>query len=386
MIFLDTLNIVIGETGSGKSMFEMLVMEHFIMQNDPRPIVTTLSIQLPEFADYLQNKYGTDAPGNLASRIVRIYKEDLAKFWRVRGIQYNGDYEYGPKKVGVFGGPDWQVAMPGVIYLLDEAYVCFKAREFQKNSGEFLDYQPQARKLDVIIAVAPASSLLDKAFRDLANQCIVLTNMYKVKVKGFTAQRKLLARVYKNCPPIRGEEVLEELSLTIDPKGLAKCYRSEEGIGVIGTTADKGRVAKGIPWWFIFPGAVCIGILAWFVLTRILHGGMRWGFHKLSISDQQNAAAARAAFNKVAPAPVSPFSGLAAPLQVFKPEVHTNPPPHRAQARGFAVLNGVIYIDTRLGQVVAKSWTNTGDTILANGIEWTFPDAQASQPRPGFLK
>lgn len=376
MIFLDTLNIALGETGSGKSNFGMAVVEHFLMIDDPRPIVTTLSIQMPEFADYLQNKYGDRAPSNLASKVLRIYEHDLRKYWRIRGIQYDGDYGYGPRRVGEFGGPDWQIAMQGVIYVLDEAYVAFQAREFMKNGGEFLRYLPQARKIDITVAISPASSLLDKAFRDMANQCIVLTNFYKIRVKGFTAQRKLGLRVFKNCPPVRGEECLQEMSLYIDAKGLSRCYKSEEGLGVIGTTADKGRVAKGIPWWMIIPIGIGAGLLIWLVITQGMHATTRWGLKKLAISDKHNQAAAAAAFTAVAPSSApSPFAGLAASnvTRFVPPKPEQPQPPRKAQARGFAVLNGILYIDTRLGQVRASTWTNAGDAIFANGVEWSLP-------------
>jgi hypothetical protein len=389
LIFLEALTIAIGPTGSGKSLFEMVLIDYFL-RVDTRPIITTLAIIPENIAEFMQQEYGDRAPSNIASRIIRIYADDLATFWRCRGIEYDGQYGYLTKKLGRFGGPDWQVALPGVIYLLDELQVKFKAREFMKNSGEFLDYQPQARKLgDTIIGVSPASSLLDKAFRDLANKCVVLQNMYKVRVKGFTAPRKIVGLVYQNCPPVKGEDHLEKIEFQIDARskqgkgrlGLADCYRTQEGVGVSGLSADIGKIARGIPWWMIIPMALLAGLLVWKVLSMGLHGGLRWGFHKLSVSSAENRTNAASAFNAVAPKAVSPFSALAAPgATVFVPKPTAAPPPPRtAHARGFAVLNRVLYIDTRFGLVTASSWTNTGESIIANGIEWVKDDA----PAPG---
>lgn len=364
-------------------MLEMLLIRS-LLKEDPRPIVTTLAIDPFRLAEYMVEVYGDDAPPNIASKIIRIGPEDLATFWRVRGIQYDGDYGYVARKLGRFGSQDWQVAQSGVIYMLDELQVKFKAREFMKNSGEFLDYQPQARKLgDTIVGVSPASSLLDKAFRDLANQCFVLTNMYKLKVKGFTAPRKIVARVYTNCPPVHGEEAIDKHEFTIDAKGLASCYRTQEGVGVKGIGADLGKVARGIPWWTIIPGGLVLGVAIWFVLSAGLHGTLRWGFKKLAVSDKHNQADTAAVFSHVAP---SPFSPLSSPQTVtFRPPTpappHTNPPPRVVKARGFAILNGVLYIDSRAGLITANTWTNLGDSILANGIEWALPQ-ESTSPRP----
>lgn len=380
MLFLDTLNIAIGPTGSGKSLLEMVLIRSLLKQ-DPRPIITTLAIIPERLAEYLVEVYGNEAPANIASRILRIGPDDLATFWRVRGIQYDGDYGYVAKKLGRFGGPDWQTPLPGVIYMLDELQVKFKAREFMKNSGEFLDYQPQARKLgDTIVGVSPASSLLDKGFRDLANQCIVLTNMYKIKTKGFTAPRKIVARTFCNCPPVKGEEHLDKFEFQIDAAGLASCYRTQEGVGVKGIGADIGKIARGLPWWTIIPIGILLGLAAWKTVSLALKGSLHWGFKKIAVSDSANRTNATALASHLAP---SPFSAIGAPGSLSftsaPPQtVHapvSNPPPRTAHARGFAILNGTLYIDTRLGQVTATAWTNTGDSILANGIEWSLPPA-----------
>lgn len=375
MLFLETLTIAVGPTGSGKSLFEMILMEHFLL-NDTRVIVTTLAIDLPRLAEYMQETHGDKAPALIGSRVIRIFAEDLARFWRVRGIRYDGDYGYEPERRGVFGGADWQSPTPGVIYLLDELQVKFKAREFMKNSGEFLDYQPQARKLgDTIIGVSPASSLLDKGFRDLANSCIVLTNMYKVKVKGFVAPRKIVARIYANCPPAHGEVHTDEHSFTIDAAGLASCYRTQEGIGVRGIGADIGKVVRGVPWWTIFPLGLAIGLLAYFALSSGLHGSMRWGFKKLSVATGAVSTNAASVFAAVSPGhtlPPAASAALMASTPALKPKSEP-PPPVKAVARGFAILNRTLYIDTRFGLVTATAWTNRGDAILANGVEWSLP-------------
>lgn len=376
MFFLDTLNIAIGGTGSGKSLLALHIIEHFLM-NDTRAIVTTLAIDIGEIAEYLSEKYGDQAPTNIAARIIRIYKEDLATFWRIRGIQYDGEYGYTAKKLGRFGSEDWQIALPGVVFILDEFQVSFKAREFMKNSGEFLDYQPQARKLgDTIVGTTPASSLVDKAFRDLCNQCIVLTNMYKIRVRGFTAPRKIVARIFINCPPVKGEEPIGTHDIFIEPKKLARCYKTQEGLGVKGVSADLGVRAKGLPWWSIIPIAIGIGFVVWLVITQGMHATTRWGFRKIAISEKSNQANLSKSYQAVAPsAPPSPFAALdSTNVITWRPKPPPPPVPLRkGQARGFCVLNGVLYIDTRLGQVQCSTWTNAGDSILANGIEWSLP-------------
>lgn len=392
MIFLETLNIVIGPTGSGKSLFEMVLADMFL-RTDTRVIITTLAIDVPRFSEWLAETYGDKAPSNIAARILRIDANDLATFWRIRGITYDGDYGYIPVKRGRFGGEDWKAPTVGVVYLLDELQVKFKAREFMKNSGEFLDYQPQARKLgDTILGVSPASSLLDKGFRDLANQCIVLRNMYKLKVGMFTAPRKIIAQAYLNCPPAHGEEPLAKHEFTIDAKGLASCYKTQEGVGVIGIAADIGKVARGIPYWVIFPAALILGLVVWKLLSAGLHGGMNWGLRKMAVSNPANVTNAVNLMGPVVharqadPSPFAAFHPGATNTLIrwTPPAPVSNTPPRKALARGFAVLNGVLYIYTRTGPLVAQSWTNSGDSILANGFEWSLSDQPPVPARKPF--
>jgi len=51
-----SLSLVVGKTGSGKSLFAVhKVVEHFL-RGDPRPVVTNLTIYPDRLDDYLRSK------------------------------------------------------------------------------------------------------------------------------------------------------------------------------------------------------------------------------------------------------------------------------------------------------------------------------------------
>lgn len=264
------LTICVGKTGSGKSLYAMhlLVRE---ARTTTRPIVTTLGVITPQFNEYLQRSYPKETH-NICQRLHIIEKESLVQFWRHRGLSPG----YVPIVRGPFGNPSWHWPDNGVCYILDELQCGFSARHWQSLAAEFTEYITQHRKLgDDIVGITPSSSLIDKQFRSMAHQCIVLDNWYQRKIGWFTSPRKIVWFQYANCPPLQNEKPDQKGSIHIDPHGLADCYRTEQGVGITGNIADKGKSAKGIPWWAVFLAlAVTAVSLMWLVRTAT-HWGLR---------------------------------------------------------------------------------------------------------------
>lgn len=299
------LTICVGPNGSGKSLWAMHQIEELLMR-DSRTIVTSLSVDKGALNEYLAHRYGEKCP-DVMRRVMLIGLEEQSTYWRYRGCSGNlskvvwrldggvpkSSGEFAPIKLGEYGDETWRMPGPGIIYVLDEIHKNFGAREWAKRGPEFVSYQSEHRHLsDDVIAITPQSGLLDKQFRMLCGECVVLTNLYKLRKGWLKAPRKIEYRTYQNCPPLPGEDHMIKGSLEIDVKGLASCYRTEEGVGIVGQGgADKGRESRGIPWWCIFPAGIVAALLMWFAAKAVLGGAMWWGLGRMKVAEAKSAGA-----------------------------------------------------------------------------------------------
>lgn len=250
------LTQAIGKVGSGKSLWamEQLCLE---LHRSTRQIVTTMDILIPELNQFVQKRWPLQ-DCRVCQRITFIDKAQLKQFWRHRGNERLDHVS--PLVLGKFGeGDEWKNLDP-VFYLLDEDHEGFGARDWQKTGPEFISYITQHRHLgDDVLGTCPQPSLLDKQFRGMIGECVVLDNWYKRSVKWFKLPRVIKWKLYANCPPMPGEMPSQDGTMRIDAAGLAGCYRTEGGLGVVGKQADKGRESKGVPWWtliFLLVGLV----------------------------------------------------------------------------------------------------------------------------------
>lgn len=252
------LTVILGRVGSGKSLYAMhLLIEE--LRHSQRHIVTTLSVDKAKLNDYVQRKYAKEDL-DVCGRIHRLTKEELRHFWRCRGLSPVGV----PLYRGPFGDSTWAYPDSGIAYFLDEAQEGFNARAWAATGVEFTSYGTQHRKLgDDVIAITPASGLLDKQFRMLCGECVTLENWYTRKLGWFRAPRMITWRKWLNCPPDQSESAVQSGRIYIDAAGLASCYCTEEGVGIVGRGADKGKVAKGVPWYMVFLIIAFVGFCAW---------------------------------------------------------------------------------------------------------------------------
>lgn len=353
------LTIVLGANGSGKSLYGMHQLVRVLTTSD-RTVVTTLAVNLSELNHYLQR---IGKPVDVMNRVLVIDKVQLKTFWRYRGVRCDGEYGWVPVVAGKFGDESWASVPHGIFYILDEVQVGFGSREWQSTGPEFVAYQSQHRKLgDDVMAVSPASSLIEKQFRVLSHETIALSNQYQVKVGIFTAPKRIIYKVYSNCPPVPGEPALSGGNIYIDAAGLAGCYNTAAGLGIVGSTADKGRGAKGVPWWTIIPGVLVLGVLGYFGLSKLTGYAVQRGLQKIRVSEESVMAVA-------ASAPV-PLPAAAVPPAVFPSQYFSEPPPERrpeakpelepVEYYGWARSNGRVFVDTALGMVEGREWREIG--------------------------
>lgn len=358
------LSIIVGKVGSGKSLYGLHLLLEELRHRD-RQVVTTLPVDVGALNAYVQKQWPKETV-DVCARVTRLDKDGLRQFWRHRGAGIIR---------GPFGSADWQTPDGGVAYFLDEAQEGFSARHWQEAGREFTSYATQHRKLgDDIICMTPAAALLDKQFRLLAGECVIMSNWYQIRLKGFTMPRRIISRSYQNCPPAPGEVPLATGSTFIEPKKLAGCYRTEEGVGVIGRGADKGRVAKGMPWWMAFVFIAGAAVAAWWLSHLTFRGATRLA--------QNNALVPRLPAPSPTPYPAPETSHIPAALpKISAPQA---PAPDEEEklpvAKGWATVGDLALIELENGgRVWGERLVVGGRYILLDGQRFM----RSTKPAPG---
>lgn len=363
------LTITVGPNGSGKSLWGMHQLERALLR-DRRTIVTSLAVDLPALNEYMQRKYPKESI-DVCNRVVVIGKELQRTFWRVRGGKFDEYYGRQPLVRGHFGDSSWREPDGGILYILDEIQTTFGARDWQQRGGEFVEYQSQHRKLsDDVICITPASSLVEKQFRLLCGECCVLRNMYQVRMGMWKAPRKIVYKLYENCPPVPGEESFHKGDIYIDAKALAGCYRTQDGLGVVGSQADKGKEAKGIPWWVIIPIGAVGAFVLWYASSSLLHWGAGKGTQLASIGGKVPAPAIKTPAVVSAPAvqvSAVPVVQVAPSLPVHFKDPEVKSARELTKVYGWCKANGRTFFDTEVGLIEGQKMEDRGLTLVLDG-------------------
>lgn len=279
---------VVGQTGSGKSGFVLRKIERWIVERDRALVVTNLALDVPEFCEYLNETYGETF--DAAERIQILDLEQVACFWRFFGRGYTipeersvvipmGDGEQ--RECQDFSGRE--KAGHSVLYALDESDEIFDAKRWAKIVHDLKFYTRHQRKFgDDVYFLAPAWDFLVKELRLQIHAVWTMENQAQMKLGRipfigslFRNFARIKARQYK----VRqggawgglNELPRDETSYRVDPKGIDRTYRTEDGLGVkgLGSIVRKAEKAKGLsPVWIGVGVAACICAIP-FVLKGI---------------------------------------------------------------------------------------------------------------------
>lgn len=291
------IHTILGKPGSGKSLYATTLLIRELVDGN-KNIVTNLPLHPGRLNEYLQEKHpGLDC--RMAQRLRMLTDEELREFWKFRGpIESGGkgpellpalicnpmvgesarEFQQrfaleaeGYSRILEQATVEWMRAMTcegdskgvkGVVYFLDECHIAFNARDWASIGRGALHYLSQHRKLsDVVFPITQVAGNLDKQFRSVSEDFTVLRNMAVAKYGPFRGSAKFVRKTYLHEPSNSNAEPFETASFTLDKEGIASCYDTARGIGVHGSVADKGRRAKGIPIWWVFPMALGLGSL-----------------------------------------------------------------------------------------------------------------------------
>ena len=260
--------IIFGPGGSGKSFYQLHVVVKEL-RSSRRNIVTNLAINVPELNAYLEREYPTEKI-DLVDRL-RILTDgeggEAEHFWDFRGPRRWSLLV--PEELGM----EEDKGLNGVAYLIDEAGLNgFNAqgwamREHGTTRGSRASwYLDQQRKLgDNVYASHNGTNPhgIAKPFRDKAHDFSQLRNGRLRKMGVFKARGVFTAWHYYVEPGPNVEYYAkEDFPLDMD---LASCYRTGDGVGIVGGKADIGAKVKGIPVLMAFPLAIALGSLCWIV-------------------------------------------------------------------------------------------------------------------------
>jgi len=301
------LSVITGPNGSGKTLYAVrAILEELLHGN--RCIGTSVALDLAALSEYCSEHY-PEKKIDVWSRVWLLTPDQMRIFWRTRGPFRFGEYGRECLTLEKYGTPCWSTSFGAMLYVLDEVQTVFNSRSWSSTGHEFCDYQSQHRHFgDDVVAITPALSLIEKQFRVLAAETVILRNLYKMRVGMLKASRKIIFQTYASCPPQPGEEPMMKGSFTIDAAGLARCYDTSAGVGVVGgRDADKGKESGGIRWqWAV--GACCIlAVIAFFVLRGASHAVMRRGVKAVSVgSGSTPTVPARAVSGRSEAVPAKP--------------------------------------------------------------------------------
>jgi len=199
---------------------------------------------------YLRSKFKVTAEGveHIGKRIVVVQDDQCFEFWRFRP----GCVECA--KTG--SGFDTSAALGSgpALYVVDECWQFFSSR-FSKATEQIQFYAAQHRKFgDDVVLVTQSTKQIMPALRELGQDFTVIRNHGKERIGIFRQPAVFVADTYTE-PPGPTSKAMSTTPFTLDRKGLAQCYDTSSGVGIIAAgAADVHERKKGLSWVWILVG------------------------------------------------------------------------------------------------------------------------------------
>jgi len=264
------IHIIYGPGGAGKSRFQVgdVVIPELVYGR--RNVLTNLPLNTGRLNQFLEERFPA-VKVDVVGRLRILTSEECAVFWRHRGPFHWKTFE------GGFGGhPTIELVEYhnpyGTVYVIDEAGdVGFSAVAWAENIGrtsravECVHYLDQQRKMgddSYFSTNGRAPNAIAKGFRDKAHFFIRLKNNRLAVFGMFRGSDNLQWQKFTVEPtPSNGAEPVASGKFDLDIKGVASCYRTQDGNGIVGTVADIGKRPKGISIYWVFPMFIALSSL-----------------------------------------------------------------------------------------------------------------------------
>ena len=310
------IHILYGPGGAGKSYYQMRLIYDELAYGQ-RNVVTNLTIDLGALQQYLE-KHNPGLKIDVCQRVRILTEAETQEFWKYRGpavLTASDLWEgspYNDDLTGVAPLPVENRGAYGVLFVIDEAGAAgfsasgWAAKENNTTRGVACSwYLDQQRKFtDNVYASTngrrPAG--IAKPFRDKAHFFIKLKNGYLAQYGIFRGRGRFTASHYTHEPDAASEPMKEE-HWELDASGLAGCYRTQDGVGVKGNSADKGARARGIPILWAIPMFIAFALLLAVGIPMWFANGVK------KVAEKKAAAAQAETKAKLAESPQTPDKG-----------------------------------------------------------------------------
>lgn len=317
------LHVVVGPTGSGKSMFQMQWVGR-ILATTKRTVVTNLPIKWEGLAEQMNYEYPRKSGSWTIDELrVRVYQTEdlleLQKFWLCFGhgwtaidiekeayeLGYRPDYSVVyrykesvmPANGAIVRRPLYRLLLPEVLrlvetgeverresveipsteILIDEAGSVFPQRAKAGLGRAYTHALEHKRKirpegLNVVMA-CQFPNQLDSEIRNQANSWTYLVNFASRRRGMFRLPKR---SVWQQFPTQPREHDKPDITghFKIDPGEWGRTYDTSAGVGLMGgTLADTKSSVGGISWLWFFP-IVAVVIVALVLVVKQLPGGL----------------------------------------------------------------------------------------------------------------
>lgn len=318
-----SLHFISGKPGGGKSLYAMkLICDE--LRHGKRTVVTNVAVRLADLNEYLRT-------GDMVERLRVLEFEEAKRFWQCRQIGWNvkpvsEEQESRGKLLdfgvceNINGGERSAYELGGVLYVIDEAHLFFASRDWSKTGRHASWYLTQHRKLgDDVICITQAIEQVEVAFRRLAEDYTYVSNIGKRRLFGFALPQRFVTGTY--LKPFTGaitDRAMCRTVFSLDTKGLAKCYDTAAGFGVLGRAADIGARRRGWPWQVGVGLILFAGFMIWWGASA----GARWLGHtgaRLLTGSPSAVNASAGVQPSPAPVPPVPPSGLVVTVRPAEP-------------------------------------------------------------------
>lgn len=276
-----SVHFVTGKPGNGKGLVLMDLIRKELKNGD-RPIITNLPVHIepwirkfkkgrkwvykPEIGlrNYLLERHGEDF--DCDKRVFVVEDSVMSEFflWRVIDGKLVKIDDHPTRDKGKIVAYDTTLALKhgGVVYMTDEAWKFYGARDWQDTGKGLQYYAAQHRHFgdDWYIATQHTKQV-DTAFRILAQDFWVVTNHSKKRMGFFRQPDIFSVSVYSDPPLSKNDTPMNRSIFRIDKPGIGGCYDTAAGTGVSGSGgADILEKKKGLPAWGIVVALILGGL------------------------------------------------------------------------------------------------------------------------------
>lgn len=363
------IHFITGKPGAGKGLQCANWIERELTDGD-RPIVTNFAVEPHPWVTgrgkpqlgllaYLRSKYG-GRTFNAENRIFRISDAQAEKFYLFRampqedksGLPKQYKLEEAQADVVRIKSTDEERVMGfdtslmdksgPCLYIIDEAWKFWGARNWQKTGEGLLFYNAQHRKAgDDVLICTQHTKQIDSAVQRVAQDFWVCRNRSLLRLGAFRQPDDFTVHVYEMPPNGTSQEPMMRKKFKLDAAGLAQTYDTTAGVGLGGRMAgDVGKKKTGLPWKALIALCCLVPIICFVGIKTALGMAMKKATKEM-LPPKSGTNTAMSVAQKIVENQT--FGGVGS-SQGKSYYVATNKEPPVVEMTGYCTLNGRIRV------------------------------------------